>query len=205
MRAWSIWFKISRFSSLPVMDILDPQDFFDELRPLFLPGYRPGLLIDGVVDPGLEAGNHPVNLLIKIGGLLELARDDQGRPGLIDEDAVHLVDDGVVEGPLYPVVPAGHHIVPQVVEAKFIVGAVGNVGGIGFLALFVVQAVDDEAHGEIQELIDLAHPFTVPAGQVVVDGNDVDPLPRQGIEVGRQGGHQGLPLPRLHLGNPALV
>ena len=68
-----------------------------------------------------------------------------------------------------------------------------------------VHAVDHQAHGEAQEAVDLAHPLAVALGQVVVDGDDVDPLPGQGVEVGGQGGHQGLALAGLHLGDAALV
>ena len=53
--------------------------------------------------------------------------------------------------------------------------------------------------------MDLAHPLGVPAGQVVVDGHHVDALAGEGVEVDRQGRHQGLALAGLHLGDPAEV
>ena len=37
------------------------------------------------------------------------------------------------------------HVVPQVVKAHLVVGAVGDVGGVGILALLSGEAVDDEA------------------------------------------------------------
>ena len=45
----------------------------------------------------------------------------------------------------------------------------------------------------------------VTLGQVVVDGDDMDALARQSVEVGGQGGHQGLAFAGLHLGDPALM
>ena len=73
------------------------------------------------------------------------------------------------------------HVVPQVVEAELVVGAVGDVGGIGGLALGRADhAVDDQAHRQAQEAVDLAHPLAVALGQVVVDGDDVDALARSG-------------------------
>ena len=51
----------------------------------------------------------------------------------------------------------------------------------------------------------LAHPLAVALGQVIVDGDDVDALAGEGVEVGGQGGHQGLALAGLHLGDAALV
>jgi len=47
--------------------------------------------------------------------------------------------------------------------------------------------------------------FGVPGDQVVVDGDDVHSLALQGVQVGRQGGHQRLALPRAHLCNLALM
>ena len=51
--------------------------------------------------------------------------------------------------------------------------------------------------------MDLAHPLGVPAGQIVVDGDHVNALAGEGVEVDGQGRHQGLALAGLHLGDPA--
>ena len=64
---------------------------------------------------------------------------------------------------------------------------------------------DDQAHGEAQEPVDLAHPLRVALGQVFVHGDDVDALPRQGVQVSGQNGHQGLALAGFHFCNPALM
>ena len=58
---------------------------------------------------------------------------------------------------------------------------------------------------QAQEVVDTAHPGGVAAGQVVVDRDHVHALGRQGIEVGRQGGDQGLALAGAHLGDLAVV
>ena len=76
---------------------------------------------------------------------------------------------------------------------------------IGGLLVRAHHAVDDQAHGQAHEAVDLAHPLAVALGQVVVDGDDVDALAGQGVEVGGQGGHQGLAFAGLHLGDAALV
>ena len=59
--------------------------------------------------------------------------------------------------------------------------------------------------GEAEEAVDLAHPLGVAAGQVVVDGDDVDAVAGEGVQVDRQGRDQGLALAGLHLGDPAEV
>ena len=143
--------------------------------------------------------------VVHLGGLLPLAGDNEGRPGLVDENGVHLVHDGEGVAPLDQLLGVNAHIVPEVVEAHLVVGSVGDVGGVGLLALLGGQPVDDEAHLEPQEAVDLAHPLAVALGQIVVDGDDMHALPRQGVEVGGQGGHQGLALAGLHLGDAALV
>ena len=97
------------------------------------------------------------------------------------------------------------HVVAQIVEAVFVVGAVGDVARIGFLALGIVEAVDDHADGQAEEAVDLAHPFGVAAGEVVVDGDDVDALAGERVEIDRKRRHQRLAFAGLHLGDVALV
>ena len=50
-----------------------------------------------------------------------------------------------------------------------------------------------------------AHPVGVAAGEVVVGGDDVHAVAGQRVEVGRQGGDEGLALTGLHLGDVAEV
>ena len=65
--------------------------------------------------------------------------------------------------------------------------------------------MDDQAHGKAHEAVDLAHPLGVTLGQVVVDGDDVNALTGQRVQIGRQGGHQRFAFAGLHLGDAALV
>ncbi len=107
--------------------------------------------------------------------------------------------------PLHAILDAELHVVAQVVEAELVVGAVGDVGVVGVLALLVVEVVDDHADREAEELVEPAHPLRVAAGQVVVDGDDVNALAFEGVQVGRQGGDQRLAFTGLHFGDLALV
>ena len=97
------------------------------------------------------------------------------------------------------------HVVAQIVETVFVVGAVGDVAGIGFLALGIVEPVHDDADGQPEEIIDLAHPGGVAAGEVVVDGDDVDALARERVEIDRERCDQRLAFAGLHLGDVALM
>ena len=97
------------------------------------------------------------------------------------------------------------HVVAQIVEAEFVVGAVGDVAGIFVLALLVVEPVDDDADGEAEELVDLAHPFGVAAGEVVVDGDHMNAAAGERVEIDRKGGDQRLAFAGLHLRDAAFV
>ena len=153
----------------------------------------------------LEAADERVDLGVELGRLVGRAGDDERRPGLVDEDAVDLVDDGVIELALDQVGQAELHVVAEVVEAELVVRAVGDVGAVGRVALGVAQVVLDRPDGQAEEAVDGAHPLGVALGQVVVDRDDVDALAGQGVEVGGQGGDERFSLARLHLGDLALV
>ena len=97
------------------------------------------------------------------------------------------------------------HVVAQVVEAELVVGAVGDVGGVGGAALFVAQVVDNDADGEAEELVDLAHPLGVALGQVVVHRDHVNAVPGKRVEVAGERRHEGFAFTGSHFGNLALV
>ncbi len=154
-----------------------------------------------VVAPELR--QQPIDAAIGFGGVFRAAGDDERRARLVDQDRIDLVDDAVEELALAHVLQAELHVVAQIVEAHLAVGAVGHVGAIGGLALGIVDAVHDDADGEPQELVDLAHPFRVAAGQVVVDGDDMHALAGECVQIDRERRHQGLAFAGLHLGDAA--
>ena len=149
--------------------------------------------------------NDAVDLVVEVGGLLGGTRDDQRRPGFVDQDAVDLVDDREVVPALHVVREVELHVVAQVVEAELVVRAVGDVAAVGDLPLLVVQVVLDDADRHPEEAVDAAHPLRVAAGQVVVHRDDVDALAGQGVQIGGQGRDQRLAFARLHLGDPAAM
>ena len=58
---------------------------------------------------------------------------------------------------------------------------------------------------QAEELVEAAHPLRVAVGQVVVDGDDVDALAFERIQVDGQGGDQRLAFTGLHFGDFAAV
>ena len=97
------------------------------------------------------------------------------------------------------------HVVAQVVEAELVIRAVSDIGGVGGTALLVVEVVNNHAHREAEEPIELAHPFGVALGQIVVDGDHVHAASAEGIEIDRESGDQGFAFARLHFRDHALV
>ena len=105
---------------------------------------------------------------------------------------------------LHPMLQRHYHVVAQVVEAELVVGTVGDVAQVRRAALRrarlgIVEAADREA--EVR--VDVSHPLGIASSQVRVHGHQVRALPRQRIQVQRQGGDEGLALARRHLGDAA--
>ncbi|KAG1250200.1 hypothetical protein G6F68_012927 [Rhizopus microsporus] len=97
------------------------------------------------------------------------------------------------------------HVVAQVVETEFVVGAVGDVRGIGFALVAVRHARVHHAHAQAQPVVQLAHLRGIAAGQVVVHGDHVHALAFQRVEVHRQGRYQGLAFTGAHFCDLAQV
>ena len=139
------------------------------------------LLIDGGVDLHLQARDEILRAGIEVGALVALAGNDERRSRLVDEDGVHLVHDGEGMAALHHLRLVDRHVVAQIVKAHLVVRAVGDIGGIGLAALRVRKSVDDQAYGQAEVAIDLAHPLAVALGEVVVDRDDVHALAGDGV------------------------
>ena len=152
-----------------------------------------------------QRGDKPVRHFVELGGILSLAGDNQRRTGFINQDGVHLVHDGKGVAPLNQLLLVNRHVVPEVVEAQLVVGAVGDVGGVGGPALGGGHAGNHQTDGQTHVAVDLAHPLGLVFCKVVVDGDHMDAPSVQGIQVAGQNGNQRLAFTGLHLGNPALM
>ena len=163
-----------------------------------------GLFVHAVVV-GIELADHCVHGLVEVHVLVRGTGNDERSSCLIDEDGVHFVHDGKIVAALHKIRGVEFHVVAQVVEAELVVGAVGDVRGIGCPALVVVEIVHNNAGCETKEGIDLSHPGGVALGQIVVDCDNVHALARKGVQRHGQGCHQGLAFACLHFGNASLV
>ena len=166
----------------------------------FAERFQPVFGRDALHLPG-QAGE----LVVDLRRLFGRAGDDQRRARLVDQDVVDLVDDREVVAALHAVLERSGHVVAQVVEAELGVGAVGDVAGVLDLPRRVVVGVLDRGDADPERVVDRLHPFGVAAGQVVVDGDDVDAVAGQRVEEDRQGRGQRLALAGLHLGDRPVV
>ena len=73
----------------------------------------------------------------EVGEIVHRAGYDQRGSCLVDKDGVDFVDDGESASSLYPVAHAKRHVVTQVVEAEFVIGAVSDIRAICHMFLFV--------------------------------------------------------------------
>ena len=62
-----------------------------------------------------------------------------------------------------------------------------------------IHRVLDAADGEAEKLVEVSHPRGVAACEVVVDGDELDVLPRKRVQVERQSRDERLAFARLHL------
>ena len=153
----------------------------------------------------LQLRHHLVDGDIQAGVVFGLTADDQRRTRLVDQDGVHLVDDGVVETALHAVAHLVNHVVAQVVKTVFVVGAVGDVGTVGRLLLFSGHIGQIDTHRQPEKIVEFAHPLRIAVGQVVVDRDHMHAFAGQCVQVNRQCGGQGLALASAHFRNFAVV
>ncbi|KGE03265.1 hypothetical protein HRUBRA_02213 [Pseudohaliea rubra DSM 19751] len=182
----------------------------DKLVALFRELDLARLLVDvvvaGVFLRGRAQPRHQgVDALVQLRAVFRGAGDDQRRARLVDKDRVHFVDDGKGQLTLELVVQGEGHVVAEIIEAELVVGAVDHVAAVGGALLLRQLAGADHAHLQTEELVERPHPAGVPAGEIVVHGDQVHRLAGERVEVGRQCGHEGLALTGAHLGDLALV
>ncbi len=163
------------------------------------------LLLVEIVMLLAEARDQQVDLIVKVGLVVGRSRNDQRRARLVDQDRVDLVDDRIGVPTLHHLRELVFHVIAQIVETVFVVGAVGDVAGISRLALLVVEAVHDDADAHPEELVDLPHPLGIAAGEVIVDSDDVHAVAGKRVQIDGERRDERLAFAGSHLGDRAFV
>ncbi len=65
--------------------------------------------------------------------------------------------------------------------------------------------MDDDADGEAEKAVDLAHPFSITLGEIIIDGHDVDAAAGKRVQVCGKCSDESLAFAGLHLGDLALM
>ena len=86
---------------------------------------------------GRELGDELIDLAVELGAIFSCARDNEWRPRFIDENRVHLVNNGKGKLPLHLVRHAKGHIVAKVIKAELIVSAVHDIRRVSGALFFL--------------------------------------------------------------------
>ena len=188
-----------------LVQVVDAQLVLDHVDRRLQHPDRALLDVDLVVVVRAHLPGERGELGVPLRALLGRAGDDQRRAGLVDEDRVHLVHDGEVVAALDAVLRAPGHVVPQVVEAELVVGAVGDVARVRELALGRGHRRQDEAGRHPEEVVDATHLLALELREIVVHRDDVDAVAFERVQVPGERRHHRLALTGLHLGDVAEV
>src|SRR5690606_26128599 len=93
--------------------------------------------------------------------------NDQGGSGIIYKNGIYLIHNGVIMWSLHQVAGGMGHIIPKIIKAELIVGAIGNISvigcptsvGIGLVPVYTI-------YRKSVEFKYWCHPCTIPFGQI---------------------------------------
>ena len=187
------------------IEVFNAQLVFHKVDAFFLDADGTFALIYFIVNVTGHAGNDLREHGVPLGGTVRRTGNNQRRAGFVNEDRVHLVNDGVVVRTLHEFVDGARHVIAQVVEAQFVVGAVGDVGVVCVSTLLRGHVRKNHIGGQSQEAVHTTHPLRVALGKVVIDGDHVHAFAFEGIEVGGQHTGEGLAFTGAHFGDVAKV
>ncbi len=139
------------------------------------------LLIQLIVDILLQRSHCFGHNCIHIRGFCARSGYDQRRSGFIHENTIYLVDDCIVQIPLYHLLRRNNHIVTQIVKTIFIVRTKRYITAIGKFALRKIHIMRNEPHRKSEKMVQMPHPLTIALRQVIIDRDHVNALARQRI------------------------
>ena len=143
--------------------------------------------------------------LVQRCGLAALSGNDQRGSRFIDQYGVHLIDDGIMQSTQNQLFLVNNHVITQIIKSQFVVGNISDITLVSFLSLLGGHAVQYHADLQSQELMYLTHPLRITLRQIVIDGNDMDALAFQSIQISRKGRHQRLTFTGTHLCDTSLM
>ena len=73
---------------------------------------------------------------------------NKGRPCLVNQHRVHLVNDGIMQAPKNKLSLIDNHIIAQVIKSQLIVCHIGDIAAVGFPSLIGFHAVEHYPYGK---------------------------------------------------------
>ena len=146
------------------------QDVFGVLVTGFAQDHLMGFFIDPEIAVAVffllarQQRRHLVHHLVELDVVVGLAGNNQRRARFVDQNRVYFVHHGEIQLALHFVVLVGHHIVAQVVEAELVVGAVGDIGVVGGLAVERLLVAENHAHAQAEKAVERLHNAGVALG-----------------------------------------
>src|SRR5262249_61453117 len=163
------------------------------------------LFVESVVDLLDQLWNDFVDLEVLVGRFFGGTGNNQRGARFVDENGVDFVHDGELVAALDAVRQVILHVVAKIVEAEFVVRAVGDVSAVGRAALVVIEVVNNDADGEAETTIERTHPLRVTSSEVIVQGDDVNAGASEGIQNCGKRGDERFAFARFHFGDFAVV
>ena len=190
---------------LCIIEVLYMQQLFHLCHTGFGRCYRLLLLIDGVVFLFFQLWDEFGDGVVVICRFLPRTGNDQRCTSFIDQDGVHFIDQAVVQRTLYHLIEGSDHVITQVIKTEFIICSVGDIRIVCDFSLVEIQIMNNKADGETQKFVYLSHPFAVSFRQIIIDGNNVDALSFQRIQIDRCRSNQRLAFTGTHLSDVTAV
>ena len=193
------------FHVLRIIHILDAQGLLNLWNSCICWSYSLGLFIYSIVHALLQHINSLGHADISLCRLGAWAGNNQRCSGLIHQNTIHLIHNGIVQLPLYHLLHIYYHIISQVVKAKFIISTKGNITAISIFTLWEIHIMTHQTYRQAQEVVKASHLDAVTLGQIIINSNNVYTLASQGIQIGWQSSYQSFTLTSTHFCNLALV
>ena len=106
---------------------------------------------------------------------------NQWCPSFVNQDWVHLIDQGIVEWALYHVFSTDYHVITQVVKADFSIGWIGNVASVRFFLLRWRLSRQIDTDRKAQPRVEFTHFGRVTLSQVFIDCDNVHTFACKGV------------------------
>src|SRR5262245_32852188 len=115
---------MERFEMRGVIEVVNSEQSLRFSDPLFGESDRTHFLVNRVITLVVQTRDDTIRLIILVRRFLRWSGNDQRCTGLINQNTVYLIHNGVVEGALHKLRTAKFHIIAEIIETKLVVGAI---------------------------------------------------------------------------------